>query len=132
MKKGRLCSIYYNHVLSIQEEMNLGLIKEYKVLRETNIGYTLIHNEMDYFLHKNETNFRKLKEGENVKAFLYLDKQKRPALTLAIPNITVEQPGFATVVNSVKNLGGFVYEKKDFFFYILCYCWVILNAIFDS
>jgi predicted RNA-binding protein (virulence factor B family) len=88
--------------------MNLGLIKEYKVLRETNIGYTLIHNEMDYFLHKNETNFRKLKEGENVKAFLYLDKQKRPALTLAIPNITVEQPGFATVVNSVKNLGVFV------------------------
>ena len=88
--------------------MNLGLINEYIVLKETDIGYTLILDDLEYFLHKNETNFRELKDGEVVKAFLYLDKQSRPALTLAIPKITIENPGFATVISSIKDLGVFV------------------------
>lgn len=88
--------------------MNLGLINEYKVLRETDIGYTLVLEDTEYFLHKNETNFRQLKDGEVVKAFLYLDKQSRPALTLAIPELTIEKPGFATIVSSIKDLGVFV------------------------
>lgn len=88
--------------------MNLGLINEYKVLKETDIGYTLLLDDLEYFLHKNETNFRDLKDGEVVKAFLYLDKKGRPALTLAIPKITIEKEGFATVVTSIKDLGVFV------------------------
>ena len=46
--------------------MNLGLINEYIVLKETDIGYTLILDDLEYFLHKNETNFRELKDGEIV------------------------------------------------------------------
>lgn len=86
--------------------MKLGEIGKYKVLRETDLGYMLValedsENEdaEEIFLHRNETNFKKLYPGDIVSAFLYLDKQKRVAATLYEPLITINQGALCKVVN---------------------------------
>ena len=86
--------------------MKLGEIGKYKVLRETDLGYMLValedsENEdaEEIFLHRNETNFKKLYPGDVVSAFLYLDKQKRVAATLYEPLITINQGALCKVVN---------------------------------
>ena len=65
----------------------LGKIKSYRVDRETNLGYTLIYNNEEYFLHHNECNGKTLVPNTNVSAFMYIDKKGRPALTLYKPTI---------------------------------------------
>lgn len=80
--------------------MSLGIINTYKVLRETDIGY-IIYNEYDeYFLHYNECNKRKLSVGEEVEAFVYLDKKNRLAATLFSPKITLDKSDFCEVVET--------------------------------
>ena len=55
--------------------MKLGLISKYKVERETHLGYTISDESGEYFLHHNECNHQKFKEGDIVEAFLYTDTQ---------------------------------------------------------
>lgn len=88
--------------------MQLGTISKYEVVRETNLGYTLIKNDVEYFLHYNECNGRTLKIGEKVDAFLYLDKKNRPACTLFPPKITLNKCGFVDVIESKIEVGVFV------------------------
>lgn len=90
-------------------ESKLGQLQKFKVLRETIIGFMLtLDGEDEYFLHKNETNFRHLSEGEEVTGFLYSDKKARIAVTLVTPNVTVDKPGFTTVIETNNALGAFV------------------------
>ncbi len=86
----------------------LGKIETYKVDRETDIGYTLIKDGKEYFLHRNETNFAKLKAKDLVKGFLYLDKKGREAVTMIIPKVTVDDAGYGKVVSVNHSLGCFV------------------------
>lgn len=80
--------------------MNLGNISEYKVNRETDIGYMITNDTGEFFLHYNECDGRHLKEGEIVEAFLYIDKMKRIAATLLKPIITVESGNLCEVVET--------------------------------
>lgn len=90
-------------------ENKLGQILKFKVLRETQIGYMLtLNGEDEYFLHKNESNFRNLEPGEEVNGFLYSDKKARIAVTLVMPKVTVAKSGFATVIETNPALGAFV------------------------
>lgn len=79
--------------------MKLGLISKYKVERETHLGYTISDESGEYFLHHNECNHQKFKEGDIVEAFLYTDKQRRIAATCYMPYITLDQGGLCEVVN---------------------------------
>lgn len=79
--------------------MKLGLISKYKVERETNLGYTISDESGEYFLHHNECNHQKFKEGQIIEAFLYTDKQRRIAATCYMPYITIEKGGLCEVVN---------------------------------
>lgn len=79
--------------------MKLGLISKYKVERETNLGYTISDESGEYFLHHNECNHQKFKDGQIIEAFLYTDKQRRIAATCYMPYITLEKGGLCEVVN---------------------------------
>jgi len=80
--------------------VKLGQISKYEVVRETKLGYMLSDGKSEYFLHNNECNDRVLNIGEEVEAFLYVDKKKRIATTLFPPKITVNQGGLCEVINS--------------------------------
>lgn len=87
----------------------LGNLHKFTVLRETQIGYMLtMTGEDEYFLHKNETNFRHLTAGEEVVGFLYSDKKARVAVTLITPNVTTEKSGFTEVIEVNYALGAFI------------------------
>ncbi len=87
---------------------NLGKIKEFKVTRETKLGYMLADSNNEYFLHRNESNYQVLQPGDAVKAFIYTDKKGRLAATLYLPTMTVEETGFGTVVAVNKKIGAFI------------------------
>lgn len=86
----------------------LGLKHKFKVDRETNLGYTLILNNEEYFLHHNECGGRTPSIGSTIEAFLYTDKKNRLAATLLEPTVTLDEIGFGTVVAVNKELGLFV------------------------
>ena len=79
--------------------MKLGLISKYKVERETKLGYTISDADGEYFLHHNECNHQRFKDGDIITAFLYSDKQHRIAATCFMPYITIEKGGLCEVVN---------------------------------
>jgi predicted RNA-binding protein (virulence factor B family) len=89
-------------------DQNLGKIRNYSVLRETQLGYILSDGETEYFLHRNESKYQKLLPGDQVKAFIYSDKQGRLAATLYLPELSSEKVGFARVVDVNYNLGLFL------------------------
>jgi len=87
---------------------NLGKLNKFKVLRETNLGYMISDGTYEYFLHRNETNFLKLNEGDMVIAFIYSDKLGRIAATLYTPKVTTEKSGFAEIVGINQKVGAFI------------------------
>ena len=88
--------------------LKIGDINDLKVLRETDIGFMLDSKDEEVFLHKNESNFLKLKKGDKVSAFLYFDQKGRLAATLKTPYITASEPGFLEVRDLVYDLGVFL------------------------
>ncbi|MDY0278024.1 MAG: S1-like domain-containing RNA-binding protein [Acholeplasma sp.] len=87
----------------------IGEINNLKVLRETDIGFMLDSKDGEIFLHKNESNYRELKKGEIVSAFLYFDQKGRLAATLKDPLLTVSKPAFLEVADVLENLGVFLH-----------------------
>ncbi|MFA6661558.1 MAG: S1-like domain-containing RNA-binding protein [Bacilli bacterium] len=80
--------------------MKIGEIDTYEVLRETDLGYLLTDDGVnEIFLHRNETNFTSLRNGEHVDAFLYYDKLKRVAATLYVPYVTLSKGALCKCVN---------------------------------
>lgn len=88
--------------------IEIGNINKLKVNRKTDIGYMLEGFNDEYFLHNNETNFKQLKPGDEVDAFLYLDNQNRVAATLATPLITTHSFGLVEVADINDSLGVFL------------------------
>lgn len=82
--------------------MKLAEISKFTVIRETDLGYLLSdgESEEEYFLHRNESNFKILREGDRIDAFLYLDKKKRVTATCYMPKITLEKGGLVTCVST--------------------------------
>ena len=77
----------------------IGKISNFRVLRETNLGYILEDIDgNEYFLHHNECDGKHLHFNDNVDAFLYVDKQKRVAATLYKPFATIKKASFCEVV----------------------------------
>ena len=77
----------------------IGKISNFRVLRETNLGYILEDIDgNEYFLHHNECDGKHLHFNDNVDAFLYVDKQKRVAATLYKPFVTTKKASFCEVV----------------------------------
>ncbi len=87
---------------------NLGKIDLYEVDRETKLGYVLVKNDEEYFLHHNECAGLKLIPGDKVKAFLYVDKKNRMALTLFKPKLEVGTISLLEVVGVNPALGIFL------------------------
>ena len=87
--------------------MNLGKISKFNILRETNLGYVLEKDYIEYFLHHNECNGKILYPGDSVDAFLYLDKKNRVAATLFKPLIEANQIGFLKVMGVKQDIGVF-------------------------
>lgn len=87
--------------------MSLGHVDRYRVGRETKLGYVLIKDGMEYFLHHNECNGRILYPDDYVEAFLYADKQGRVAATLYPPLVEGGQINFLEVKGVKNELGVF-------------------------
>jgi len=87
---------------------DLGKIKKYQVSKTTPLGYMLSDGENEYFLHRNESNFRELAPRDEVEAFIYSDKKGRLAATLYLPTMTVDSVGFGTVAAVNKDFGLFL------------------------
>lgn len=106
-----------NRETNFVKKAQLGEISSFEVNRITDIGFMLVDegnygkeiiNEKDeYFLHNNESLHQDLHEGDKVKAFLYVDKQKRVAATLVTPFVTTKIGGLCEVV-SVNEAGAYV------------------------
>ncbi len=88
--------------------MSLGHISKFIVDRETQLGYILVKDEKEYFLHRNETNFKVLNSGDTVNAFIYVDKKGREAATLNLPSITLDNIGMGVVKEVKKEMGAFI------------------------
>jgi len=115
---------FHHHDRESSEELvkkaQLGEVSNFEVNRITDLGFMLvdegnygkvnseeINSNLEYFLHNNESQHRDLHLGDKVKAFLYLDKQKRLAATLATPLATTKKSGLCEVV-SVNETGAYV------------------------
>ncbi|MFA5692141.1 MAG: S1-like domain-containing RNA-binding protein [Acholeplasmataceae bacterium] len=89
--------------------LEAGLINELKVLRETDIAYLLVDEDLnEVFLHKHEISNQTLNENDIVQAFLYYDQKGRLSATLKTPYLTLGEKGLLKVVGKVKNLGVFL------------------------
>ena len=87
--------------------MSLGHIDRYKVGRETKLGYILLKDGIEYFLHHNECNGKILYKDDYVDAFLYADKEGRLAATLYPPLVESGQINFLEVMGVKNEIGVF-------------------------
>jgi len=88
--------------------IKIGSINKLKVLRESDISFILTDGKEEFFLHKNESNYQKLKENDIVNAFLYFDQAGRLAATLKTPLLTIDDSNLLEVSDVNYNLGVFL------------------------
>lgn len=88
-------------------ESLLGHITNCVVIRFDDTGYVLEKNDTEIHLHQDEAT-EELNEGDTVCVFIYEGKRDQLTASLKIPQITHNFYGFATVVESIPNLGVFV------------------------
>ncbi|WP_330949331.1 CvfB family protein [Virgibacillus sp. MG-45] len=93
----------------------IGTIETMQVDRLIENGYVLQKDLDEALLHHNEAT-KPLETGEEVKVFLYHDKKGNITATMSLPVISIDQYGWAEVVESKQNLGVFVSigTTKDF------------------
>ncbi|KRF61031.1 hypothetical protein ASG99_08895 [Bacillus sp. Soil768D1] len=91
------------------QKIQAGLAVELEVERKADFGWFLTDGSDDVLLHHNEMNEEtELEIGDEVTVFIYHDKQARLTATMKIPEIQIDQYGWAEVVNVKKKLGVFV------------------------
>ncbi len=82
---------------------------ELEVERKADFGWFLTDGSEDVLLHHNEmSEGTELELGDEVTVFIYHDKQARLTATMKIPEIQIDQYGWAEVVNVKRKLGVFV------------------------
>lgn len=77
--------------------LDYGNVNKLRVVKETDIAYSLTDGVENVFLHFNQS-LGKLNIGDEVNAFLYFDQKKRLCATLETPSITSKKYGFVEVV----------------------------------
>lgn len=87
--------------------MQAGKIYDLKVVRKTDLGYMVSNGEEEILLHYNDMK-EEPKIDDVVKAFIYYDKKGRLCATTKDVDVTIDKPGFASVVETISNLGVFV------------------------
>lgn len=90
----------------------VGKITPFKVLRETDIAYTIkstndLYDE-EFFLHKNDCAGRMLKKNDIVDCYLFFDNKHRLAASLVPPKILVGEIKNLAVVSINYELGVFL------------------------
>lgn len=82
-------------------EQLVGEIFKLKVVRTTQLGYvlSLIDENYEIFMHENDCK-DKLKQNDEVEAFLFLDKKNRLAATTYLPYITKTKFDFVNVIDT--------------------------------
>ncbi|NCU18381.1 CvfB family protein [Pallidibacillus pasinlerensis] len=84
-----------------------GTVETLTVAREVDFGFFLTNGNEDVLLHKSEAK-GELQLDEDVRVFLYQDKQGRLAATMAIPEVQLGTYGWCEVVEVKESLGVFV------------------------
>ncbi|HJV45287.1 MAG TPA: S1-like domain-containing RNA-binding protein, partial [Bacillota bacterium] len=87
--------------------LQAGYMATLKVERKAAFGYFLSDGEQEILLHNNETE-GKIKEGEQVQVFLYMDHEGRLAGTMAKPKIVVGDFDWLMVTDVNKKMGVFL------------------------
>lgn len=87
--------------------MLAGKFHEMKVERQTPLGYTLMLDGEEFFLHQAEVT-HPIEVGETIEVFVYYDAKKRLTATMQEPAVTTEEFGWVEVVDVRKDLGVFV------------------------
>ena len=91
--------------------LKIGNIDKYKVVKETDIAYTLHsldeEETTDIFLHFNQTK-KRLNIDQIVEAFLYYDQKKRLCATTEVPYITTTKAAFCEVIEKHGSMGVFL------------------------
>lgn len=78
------------------------------VKRKSDLGYMLAGDDAEeVLLHYKESDAEYM-VGDSVEVYIYLDKQKRKTATTNMPFITIDKPGYVSVVSKISNLGIFV------------------------
>ena len=86
--------------------MLAGKFHEMKVERQTPLGYTLMLDGEEFFLHQAEVT-HPIEVGETIEVFVYYDAKKRLTATMQEPAVTTEEFGWVEVVDVRKDLGVF-------------------------
>ena len=87
--------------------ITIGEYQTLTIARVSDLGYMLTDNKDEVLLHFKQAK-NTYKEGDSVKVFIYADKAKRLTATEAIVSATIEDAGFATVVEIFPGAGVFV------------------------
>ncbi|MDV7763626.1 S1 RNA-binding domain-containing protein [Peribacillus sp. CSMR9] len=91
------------------QKIQAGLAVELEVERKADFGWFLTDGSEDVLLHHSEMKEgTELELGDEVTVFIYHDKQARLTATMKIPEIQIDQYGWAEVVNVKRKLGVFV------------------------
>lgn len=88
--------------------MQIGKMNTLKVLKESDVGYTLIDEEENIVLLPFSLCNKTIEKNDMLEVFILLDSKRRLLATTQIPHILIDQPNFVTVVEVVHNLGVFI------------------------
>ncbi len=87
--------------------IKIGEYNTLKCIRESDLGYMLSDGKDEVLMHYKQS-MKKLSENEEVKVFIYSDKEKRPTATMLPPLATISQAGLVSVIDVLPNVGVFV------------------------
>lgn len=87
--------------------ITLGNFYNLTVVRKSDLGYMLRDNDSEVLLHYKQS-LSEHEVNDEVKVFIYADKERRLTATEITPFVTLDKPGYVNVVDVIKNVGVFV------------------------
>ncbi len=87
--------------------IKLGEYNKLKIVRKSDLGYMLTDGDSEVLLHFSQS-LNEHKDGEEINVFIYSDKKERLTATEIKPTATIEEAGFAKVVDVIPGAGVFV------------------------
>ncbi len=90
--------------------IEIGKYNQLSIIRKSDLGYMLTDGKQEILMHFKETS-QELNIGDQVRVFVYTDKENRPTATMNQPFITYEKFGFVEVVAVMEETGVFVFNN---------------------
>lgn len=87
--------------------IRLGDYNTLKVVRKSDLGYMLTDGNDEILMHFKQAT-KELNDDEEVSVFVYSDKEKRLTATMIKPYATINEAGYAAVVDILPGVGVFV------------------------